>query len=224
MSSRKKAKLATRAKPATPKARRTTSDKVSLTRSLSTSMKASSHWPSAAELQNSVASWNQLADALEASAALIKHLGDQLAQAQLDQRSISQNWEAAAKHVFSNVDILAGGDAETMVSLGFAPVVRAPHVAAIIPDHITSAPGKLPGQARVKWDPGVHGHHGYVVQHGTDAANAATYSVPAVCTRRRYEITGASPASVVSFRVAAVDSSSPTGQTAWCPWVAVTVR
>jgi hypothetical protein len=223
MSSRKKAKLATRAKPATSLARRTTVEKVSLTRSLSTSMKASSHWSSAAELQSSVASWNQLADALEANAGLIKHLRDQLAQAQLDQRSITQNWAAAAKHVFSNVDILAGGDAETMVSLGFTPAVRAPISVPNVPDHVTSVPGKLSGQATVKWDPGVHGHHGYVVQHGADAATAAA-SAPIVCTRRRYDITGASPASVVQFRVAAVDSSSPTGQTAWCPWVAVTVR
>ena len=220
----KKAKLATRAKPATPKPRHTTAAKVSLTRSLTTSMKASSHWSSAAELQSSVTGWNTTADALEAKAAVIAHLRDQLAQALLDQRSLLQNWAAGAKHVFSNVDILAGGDIETMVSLGFQPVVRAPQSVPNVPDHVTSALGKLSGQATVKWDPGVEGHRAYVVQHATDAANAATYSVPVASTRRRYDITGAQPASVISFRVAAVDSSSPTGQTAWCPWVAVTVR
>jgi hypothetical protein len=219
-----KAKLAPRAKPATPKPRKTAADRVLLTRSLTTSMKASSHWPSAAELQSSVTSWNQTSDALEAKAAFIAQMRDQLAQAQLDQRSLLQDWAAEAKHVFSNVDILAGGDVETMVSLGFTPTVRARQSAASVPDHVTSHLGKLPGEARVAWDPGVRGHRGYVVQHATDAANAATYSVPAVCTKRRYDLTGASSASVVSFRVAAVDSSSPTGQTAWCPWVAVTVR
>jgi hypothetical protein len=219
----KKAKLAQRAKPATPKPRHTTVEKVSLTRSLTTSMKASSHWSSAAELQSSVTSWNQTADALEAKSGLIAQLRDQLAQAQLDVRSLLQNWAAGAKHVFSNADILAGGDVETLVSLGFVPAVRAPISARNVPDHVTSVPGKLTGTATVKWDPGVEGHHGYVVQHGTDAANAAI-AVPVVCTKRRYDITGASPASVVQFRVAAVDPSSPTGQTAWCPWVAVSVR
>jgi hypothetical protein len=186
-------------------------------------MKASSHWSSATELQSSVTSWNQTADALEAKSALIAQLRDQLAQAQLDLRSVLQDWAAGAKHVFSNVDILAGGDVETLVSLGFTPAVRAPQSALTVPDHFTSAPGKLPGQATVKWDPGVKGHHGYIVQHGTDVATA-TASIPIVCTRRRYDITGASSASVVQFRAAAVDSSSPTGQTAWSPWVAVSVR
>ena len=223
MSSRKKAKLAPRAKPATPKARNTVSDKVGLTRSLTTSMKTSSHWSSATELQSSVTSWNQTADALEAKSALIAHLHDQLAMAQLDLRTLLQDWAAGAKHVFSNVDILAGGDIETMQSLGFAPVVRSAPVAPNVPDHITSAPGKLPGQAVVKWDPGVRGHRGYCVQHGTDAATAAT-TIPVICARRRYEITGASPASAIQFRVAAVDSSSATGLTAWSPWIAVTVR
>ena len=185
-------------------------------------MQASSHWAAAAELQSSVTSWNQAANALEADAALIAHLRDQLAQAQLSQRLNQQNWAAGAKHVFSNVDILAGGDAETMQSLGFVPVVRAP-VAQLVPDHVTSALGKLPGQAVVKWDPGVLGRRGYVVQHGTDVAIAAA-TVPVVSTKRRYVITGASPASVVQLRVAAIDPSSPTSQTAWTPWVAVTVR
>jgi len=223
MSSHNKAKLAPRAKPATPKPRNTTVDKVSLTRSLTTSMQSSSHWAAAAELQSSVTSWNQAANALEANAALIAHLHDQLVQAQLTQRVNLQNWAAGAKHVFSNVDILAGGDVDTLQSLGFSPVVRGAPVAPPVPDHITSALGKLPGQAVVKWDPGVKVRHGFVVQHGTDVASAAA-TVPVVSTKRRYVITGASSASVVQFRVAAIDSSSPTGQTAWSPWVAVTVR
>ena len=218
-----KVKLAPRATPTTPKPRHTTADKVSLTRSLTTSMQASSHWPAATELQSSVTSWNTLANALEANAALIAHLHDQLAQAQLSQRLTLQNWAAGAKHVFSNVDILAGGDVETIQSLGLVPVVRGAPIAQLVPDHITSVPGTLSGQAVVKWDPGVKGRHGYVVQHGTDVATAAA-TVPVVFTKRRYVITGASPASVVQLRVAAVDSSSPTGQTAWSPWVAITVR
>jgi hypothetical protein len=219
-----KPKLAQRPRPATPKARRTTADKVSLTRSLSTSMKTSSHWSSAAELQSSVASWNASADALEANAALIAHLRDQLDQAQLVQRTTLQDWAAGTAHVFANVDILAGGDVETLQSLGFVPAVRGAPLAPNVPDHVTSLPGKLPGQAMVRWDPGVSEHRGYVVQHGTDAANAATYSAPVVSTKRRYLLTGASPASVVQFRVAAIDPSSPAGQTAWSLWVGVTVR
>ncbi len=151
-------------------------------------------------------------------------LRDQLAQLVLAQRVLAQTWSATAAHVFSSVDTLAGGDVETLQSLGFAPVVRGASAPLNVPAQITSLPGNLPGQAMVKWDPGVTEHHGYVVQHATDAANAATYSVPVVSTKRRYLLTGAPSASVMQFRVAAIDPSSPTGQSAWSNWVAVTTR
>jgi hypothetical protein len=62
------------------------------------------------------------------------------------------------------------------------------------------------------------------VQHATDAANPATYSPSLACTKSKFTLTGATSGSSVSFRVAAIDPSSATGQTAWSGWVVGTVR
>ncbi len=187
-------------------------------------MKASSHWATASELQSTVASWNQTADTLDANAKQLVLLRDQIAQIVLSQRTLLQTWSVTTQHVLSSVDILAGGDVETLQSFGFPPVVRGSSAPIAVPADIMSVLGRLSGQAFVRWDEGApERRHGYVVQHASDAANAATYSVPAVSTKRSYVLSGAS-ASVMQFRVAAIDPTSSSGQSAWSSWVAVTLR
>jgi hypothetical protein len=44
------------------------------------------------------------------------------------------------------------------------------------------------------------------------------------CTKSKFILTGAVPGSSVSFRVAAIDPSSPTSQTAWSGCAIGTVR
>src|SRR5947209_3482918 len=115
---RAKAKPATRVHPKLDKPKRTLVDKVSFTRSFSTSFKASPKWSTATELQGAVVSWNATADALEATAAQIAHLRDQLHAATLTLRSQQEQWATDTKHVVSCVTVLAGGDAEVLHGLG----------------------------------------------------------------------------------------------------------
>jgi hypothetical protein len=218
-----KAKPAPRVRPKLNKPKVTTVDKVSFTRSFSTSFKASPQWSTATELQGAVTSWNTTADALEANAATITLLRDQLRTAMLTRRSQLQQWGIETTHVVSCVTVLAGGDAEVLHGLGVEAVLPSAHVALAVPGPIVIVPGSISGQAKVTWTSSAD-HHGYVLQHASDVANAATISNSVVCTKRRFLLTGALAASVVHVRVAAIDPSSPTGQTEWSEWFAGSVR
>jgi hypothetical protein len=91
-------------------------------------------------------------------------------------------------------------------------------------DGITGSPGATAGQATWKWPRG-NARHGFLVQHATDVANAATYSPQLACTKTRYTLGGLAPSgSTVSLRVAAVDPHAPTAQSPWSVWVSATVR
>jgi hypothetical protein len=215
-------KPAPRARPASKLARSTDVQKVDYTRSLSTAIKASSHWPAAPDVQAAVGTWNTLADSFAANTASIAALRVQLHTLLKNQGVVRQQWGAATTHVLSTIDVFSNGDPAVVQSFGFDAVVRGASSASTAPTQITSTLGKLPGQATVRWIPS--NRRGSIVQRATDVSNAATYSTPVVCTRRRYMLTGAQPASVVHVRVAAIDPSSPDGQSAWSEWISVTVR
>jgi len=103
-------------------------------------------------------------------------------------------------------------------------VVRGTPVVPALPGPIVIVPGVISGTAKATWTAGGTNHHGYVLQHATDVANPATISDSVVCTKRRFLITGAQPASVVHVRVAAIDPSSPMGRSAWSEWAAGSTR
>jgi hypothetical protein len=206
-------------------ARNTVADKVALTRNVTSAAKQSPHWASATALQSAVTAWNGTADAIAASDAAVRQLREQLKAAVRNLRVQTQQWGVEASHVLSNVDIISGGDREVIQSFGLEAVVRGTAAAVPVPTAITTTLGKLPGQAVVRWNlGGSKNHHGFIVQRATDVANTAAYSTPVVCTRQRYVLTGAVPASVVHVRVASIDPSSETGQSAWSDWVAASVR
>ena len=224
MTAKAKAKPASRVKPKLSKPKKTVVDKVSFTRSYTTSFKASPNWSTATELQGAVASWNSSADALEANAKLIAQLRDQLETAVLARRSQLEQWAADTQHVVSCVNVLAGGDAEVLHALGVEAVTSTTPRVSAVPGPIVIVPGAISGEAKVTWTASGTRHSGYVLQHATDVANPATISNSVVCTGRRYVIKGAQPASVVYVRVAAIDPSSETGQTAWSDWAAGKAR
>jgi hypothetical protein len=225
MSNHSTGKSASRAKPKMNQARSTVADKVALTRNVTSAAKQSPHWASATVLQGAVTAWNGTADAIAASDAAVRQLREQLKAAVRNLEIQTQQWGVEANHVLSNVDIICGGDREMIQSFGLQAVVRGSAQPVPVPTAITTSPGKLSGTGVIRWTlGGQKARHGFLLQRATDVANAATYSTPVACTKRRYVLTGASPASVVHVRIASVDPSSATGQSAWSDWVAVSVR
>jgi hypothetical protein len=53
-----------------------------------------------------------------------------------------------------------------------------------------------------------------------DPGNPATVSLPQACTKTTFKLDGMPSGAGVSFRIAAIDPASATGQTAWTAWVA----
>jgi len=83
--------------------------------------------------------------------------------------------------------------------------------------------GKAAGEVVLTWHRG-NAAHGFLVQHATDVANPATYSLLMASTRAKYTLKGAQSSTIVHFRVAAIDPASATGASPWSDWVAGTVR
>jgi hypothetical protein len=133
-------------------------------------------------------------------------------------------WRAAKKQVLGTADVLCAGSADDLKAYGFEVLSRtSPGAAIATPDGLTTMAGKAVGEATVSWPKG-GARHGFVVQHGTDVANQATYSAPIPSTTRKFTLKGGVSGSNVYFRVAAIDPSSSTGMTAWSAWVSGTVR
>jgi hypothetical protein len=77
--------------------------------------------------------------------------------------------------------------------------------------------------AVVAWSRGT-ARYGFVVQRAADVANPATYASAVPCTKTKYTLAGAQSASVVHFRVAAIDPIASAGVSPWSDWVSCTVR
>ena len=214
-----KPKPAPRARPTTQKPRSTDAEKVDLTRSVTTALKASPDWAAATDVQASVTSWNALADVIVASEQQIATLRDQLSTLLATQHVNRQKWSVLTKQVFTTVDIRCGGDVDKIHGFGLTAQVRGAPVEVTTPANVTTSPGTLSGQTIVTWD---HVPHGVLVQHASDAANTATYSMPVACTKRRLILSGVQ--APLSIRVAAIDPSAATGLSAWSAWVSAPVR
>jgi hypothetical protein len=213
-----------RAVPVMAKARRTDVDKLDATNSLVGAMKASSDWVSApASVQTATTAWSAAALAIANNAITISQLRSQLAQAEAAQRTLRRKWSDVTRQILGALAAWCDGSADMVTRLGFGVMSHAALGTLAVPSNLTTALGAMPGESTVKWVRG-NAHHGFVVQHATDVANAATYSVPVPCTKSRFTLEAAVSASVVHFRVAAIDPSSKTGIGAWSDWVAGTVR
>jgi hypothetical protein len=219
-----KAKPVERATPTIGKAKNTDADKVNVTSSTTVSMKASPSWATApATVQAATTGWSDVATSLGANATTIVQLKDQLATAEAKQRSLRVKWTDATRQVLGTIAVWCDGSTDMVHGLGLQVLTRQGLGPLAPPSALTALTGAQPGDATVKWARG-NAHHGFLVQHATDVATLATYSVPVACTKSKYTLTGATSLSIVHFRVAAIDPSSSTGQTAWSDWIAATVR
>jgi hypothetical protein len=104
-------------------------------------------------------------------------------------------------------------------SLGLGVASSARLGALGIPVGLAVHPGKITGETEATWTRG-NAHHGFLVQHAVDPGNPATVSLPQACTKTTFKLDGMPSGAGVSFRIAAIDPASATGQTSWTAWVA----
>ena len=224
MSKNNKAKPVDRATPVIKKQTRSDSQMVSVARDVTTAAPKNPGWATATDLQAAVKVWAQSADDIEATATMLTSLKTQVRTAEAKQQGFRRTWRAAKKQVLGTVEVVCAGSADEIKAYGLdVRTHAAPNQAISAPDQLATAPGKASGEVIFSWPRG-SARRGFLVQHGTDVANPATISAPMACTKSKYTLTGLTPASSVSFRVAAIDPSSPTGQTAWSAWLPGTAR
>jgi hypothetical protein len=148
-------------------------------------------------------------------------LKDQLATAEAKQRTIRRQWMDAMRQVLGAIAVYCDGSTDMVHGFGLNVATRHALGPLAPPTGLTTKPGPNPGEATVSWERG-SAHHGFLVQHATDVANATTYSAGIPCTKAKFTLDGVPTSSVVHFRVAAIDPSEKTGTTAWSDWVAAT--
>jgi hypothetical protein len=197
--------------------------KVALTRTLSQTMPQSPDWGSATDVQNAVKSWSKIADAIDANAKGIANLRAQLKAAEAAQLGLRRDWGAAKSQVLSNVTLFCGGSVDRVKGFTLDVVGYGKVGALEAPANLAVNPGAQPGQVAASWSKGL-ATHGFLAQHATDPANAATISAPIASTKVKLTLGGLTPGATLSFRVAAIDPASPTGQTAWSAWVVGNAR
>jgi hypothetical protein len=174
-------------------------------------------------VQTATIGWNAVADQLDANATNLLQLRDQLATAEAKQRTLRRKWSDATRQILSAIAVYCDGSTDMVHGFGFGVLTHRLLGSLLAPTNLTTSSGPNPGQATVKWARGT-AHHGFLVQHATDVANATTYSVGIPCTKSKFTLGGVPSSSVVHFRVAAIDPSAATGVSPWSDWIAATAR
>jgi hypothetical protein len=192
--------------------------KVSTTHTLGQAMSQSPDWAAATDVQTAVKVWTGSADAIDANAKVIDGLRAQLKAAEGKQPALRRDWLAAKRQVLSTVTVFCGGSADKVKGFTLDVTTRARIGLLDAPIDLAVSPGKVPGEVVAAWAKGI-AKHGFLVQHATDPTNAATISTPTPSTKVKLTLDGLAPNASVSFRVAAIDPASPTGQTPWSAWV-----
>jgi hypothetical protein len=223
MSKKTKASSLTRATPTIRKSKGSDVAKVTVTRSTTTAMKGSSLWSGSPTLQAANTAWNTAADAIEKNAKSITDLRSQLAVLEAAQVGLRHDWLASTKHMVAVAAVVAQGMPDQVAALGFDVLNHGAIGPQPAPAGLTAAIGPASGEVRFAWHRGT-ALHGFIVQHASDVANQATYSVQIPCTKSKYALVGAPSQSVVHFRVAAIDPLSSSGLSPWTDWVIGTVK
>jgi len=223
ISKKKKAKPVDRAQPGIRKPKRTDGEKITVTRATTTAMQGSPTWLGSPALQAVTKTWNASADSIEGNAKVIADLRSKLAVAEAAQRGLRADWAVETKQVIATAAIACQGSADLVHGLGLDVLTHAALGPLAAPANLATSQGAALGSAVLTWARG-NAHHGFVVQHATDPASQATLSVPVPCTRVRFTFVGGPPSSIVHLRVAAIDPTSPTGQSPWSDWIAATLR
>jgi hypothetical protein len=201
------------------KARRTDAQKVSVTQATIQGMQQSPSWSQATALQAAVKPWGTTADAMSTNATTIANLKKQLAAAEAKQATLRRDWQVQLTSVLSAATLFCDGSADTMKSFGLDVAQYGRLGALPVPADLVVHPGKVGGEVEAAWSRG-NARHGFLVQHATDPATPATVSLPTACTKVTFKLDGLPSGANVSFRVAAIDPASSTGQSPWSAWVA----
>jgi hypothetical protein len=170
-----------------------------------------------------VKGWSAGAASIAAQATVVAGLRAQLKTATASLQTQRRDWQIAKTQVMSAVTGVAGGSADDVKAFGLDVESRARLGALAAPSDLTVSPAAVSGGVVVKWVKGV-AQHGFLVQHATDPNTPSTYSAVVACTKQKLAVTGLPAASTISFRVAAIDPASSTGQSPWSAWVAGSVR
>jgi len=220
MSKKKKAKVPTALRAVATIRESTTTDalKVSVTHALGQAMSQSPDWAAATDVQGHVTKWTQDADALDANVTAIAGLRAQLYAAEDKQLGLRRNWLASKAQVVASVTLFCGGSAAKVKGFNLDVVSHGKLGPLGAPGDLTVNPGTVLGEVVAKWSKGL-ARHGFLVQHATDPASAATISVPVPCTKISFTLGGMPSNAAVSIRVAAIDPASPNNQGPWSAWV-----
>lgn len=212
-----------RAQPVIRKSKGTDAAKVGIARSLVGTMQASPEWNSAVAVQDAAKLLTKAADAIESNAKVALDLRGKLGAAEATQRTLRRDWSIAMQQLTALVAIFCEGSSDRVHAFGFDVRQHSSSGAAHAPSGVTSSPGAISGTVTFQWSRG-NARRGFVVQHASDVANPATYSQVVPCTKAKYTLAGAPPASTVYFRVASIDSKAASGQGPWSDWTAGSVR
>jgi hypothetical protein len=223
MSKKNKGPQADRAVPTVRTPRRRDTEKVDLTNSLKQSLKASPDWAQATTVQTAFGSLDQDAQKLAAITAQVEGLKGQLRTALTQLVGARRDWGTSLKQLLGTVEVYSKGSVD--VVKGFGLEVRSAKALGTLPApaNLVLARGKEAGTVTAKWDKGTS-RIGFLVQHATDPANAATFSTPKVWTKTKYTLDGLPSGSTVYFRVAAVDPSESSGQSPYTAWASGVAR
>jgi hypothetical protein len=132
--------------------------------------------------------------------------------------TIRRDWLASRKQVVSTVTVFAAGSTDTIKGFNLDVIQHGRLGPLAAPTDLSVNPGAELGEIVATWDKGI-AVHGFVVQHATDPNNAATLSPSIPSTKPKLVVRGLPSNAAVSFRVAAIDPASPTGQSPWSVWV-----
>ncbi len=213
-----------RAEATIKKSTRTDALKVSVTNEVGQAMPQSPSWGAATDVQAAVKVWTANGAALSANTTVISGLRAQRRRRRgRKQRGLRRGWVAAKGQVTSTVTVFCGGSADMVSTFNLDVVSRGRLGALPTPTDVAVNPGVAPGEVVTSWEKGIAAH-GFLVQHAADPTNPATVSVPAASTKSKLTLGGLPQGANVSFRVAAIDPASATGQTPWSAWVVGNAR
>jgi hypothetical protein len=221
--SKTKKPVVDRAVATTKRSTRTDVEKVQVTHEISAAMPQSSDWATATDLQTLVKAWVADADAIDAQAKVVAGHRADLKTSVAKLLTLRRDWQVSRTQVLSAATALCSGSADRVKALNLDVLTHERRGLLEALSGVTVTPGKFPGDVVVAWARGL-AEHGFLVQHATNPADAATISASIPCTRRKLTLSGMPVGANLSCRVAAIDPASPSGMTAWSAWVVGNAR
>ena len=183
---------------------------------------ASTNIGSASDVKTTATAWNASLVLLQ-----INNTNKSKARADLDtaisnEPSLVRDCNLNKRQMLAAIDVFSKGSKDMVKSFNVEVEARQTRPEATVPVNVRPMKVNRPTYASVRWNPTI-GAQGYMLQHATNTADASTYAAPIRVTQARYHLGGQTAGTTVYFRVAALDTAVPGGQTAFSAWVAVVV-